>query len=161
MRGALAELDAVPATLDRGETGWLLPDDLDEVRDPGPWVALLPVPDPTIMGWRGRDFYLGAHRDQTFDSRGNAGTAAWVNGRVVGCWMQDNDSTVRVHRAEHLSPREARALDDEASRMTTWLASDRVGTGYLSPAMKTGVQTRHAPIRSSLGGSGKRSSDSG
>ena len=26
---------------------------------PGPWVALLPVLDPTVMGWKERGFYLG------------------------------------------------------------------------------------------------------
>ena len=89
VRAALAELDAVAVSLDDGGTGWLLPDDLDEVPDPGSWVALLPVLDPTVMGWQGRDFYLGPHRDQLFDTRGNAGTTAWVDGRVVGCWVQD------------------------------------------------------------------------
>lgn len=50
VRAALNELDAVPVILDGGGTGWLLPGDLDEVADPGGWVALLPVFDPTVMG---------------------------------------------------------------------------------------------------------------
>ena len=70
VRTAFAELDAVAVRLDRGATGWLLPDDLDEVPDPGSWVALLPVLDPTVMGWQGRDFYLGPHRDLTLRQPG-------------------------------------------------------------------------------------------
>jgi hypothetical protein len=137
VRAALAELDAVAVTLDRGATGWLLPDDLDETPDPGAWVALLPVLDPTVMGWQGRDFYLGPHRDQIFDSRGNAGTTAWVDGRVVGCWVQDGDAVVRVRVLERVPARARRALDAEAARLTAWLAGVRVGTVYRSPAMKS------------------------
>ena len=137
VRAALAELDAVAVTLDRGATGWLLPDDLDEVPDPGAWVALLPVLDPTVMGWQGRDFYLGPHRDLIFDSRGNAGTTAWVDGRVVGCWVQDDAGVVRVRVLERVSARARRALDAEAARLTAWLGGVRVGTVYRSPAMKS------------------------
>jgi hypothetical protein len=72
-------------TLDQGGTGWLLPEDLEEVPDPGSWAALLSVLDPTVMGWQGRDFYLGPHCNQIFDAGGNAGTTAWVDGRVTGC----------------------------------------------------------------------------
>jgi hypothetical protein len=137
VRAALAALDAVAVRLDRGGTGWLLPDDLDEVPDPGSWVALLPVLDPTVMGWQGRDFYLGPHRDQLFDSRGNAGTTAWVDGRVVGCWIQDDAGVVRVRVLERLPARARRALDAEAARLTDWLDGIRVGTIYRSPAMKS------------------------
>ncbi|WP_433370116.1 winged helix DNA-binding domain-containing protein [Actinoplanes sp. CA-142083] len=135
VRSALAELDAVAVTLDHGETGWLLPDDLDEVPDPGPWVALLPVLDPTVMGWKGRDFYLGPHRQHLFDRTGNAGTTAWVNGRVVGCWVQDETGAVEVRLLEDITPAERRALESEAVKLTAWLDGVRVQTGYSSPAM--------------------------
>ncbi|GGM57505.1 winged helix DNA-binding domain-containing protein [Dactylosporangium sucinum] len=137
VRAALTGLDAVPVSLDGGATGWLLPGDLAEVPDPGPWVALLPVLDPTVMGWQGRDFYLGPHRDLLFERRGNAGTTAWVDGRVVGCWVQDDAGVVRVRLVEPVPAAARRALDDEAARLTAWLAGFRVPTAYLSPAMKT------------------------
>jgi hypothetical protein len=136
VRTALTELDAVAVSLDGGGTGYLLPDDLDPVGDPGPWVALLPVLDPTIMGWQGRDFYLGPHRDRLFDSRGNAGTTAWVDGRAVGCWVQDEAGGVRVHVLERVPARARRALDAEAARLTDWLGGLRIGSVYSSPAMK-------------------------
>jgi hypothetical protein len=138
VRRALAELDAVAVSLDRGGTGWLLPDDLDEVTDPGPWVALLPVLDPTVMGWQRRDFYLGPHRELLFDSRGNAGTTAWVDGRAVGCWVQDDAGVVRVRLLERVGATARRALDAEAARLTGWLGGLRIGSVYSSPAMKAG-----------------------
>jgi hypothetical protein len=136
VRAALAEIDAVAVSLDQGGPGWLLPDDLDEVPDPGSWVALLPVLDPTVMGWRGRDFYLGPHRDQLFDTRGNAGTTAWVDGRAVGAWVQDEAGVVQLRLLEEVSAPARRALEAEADRLTQWLGRTRIGTVYVSPAMK-------------------------
>ena len=141
VRTALADVGAVAVALDDGSVGYLLPDDLDEVADPGPWVALLPVLDPTVMGWKERDFYLGPHGDALFEQRGNAGTTAWVNGRVVGCWVQNTAGKVSVHLVEPVLDDERAALDAEAARLTNWLAGERVGTGYLSPAMKEALAT--------------------
>ena len=139
VRATLAELGAVAVSLDSGATGWLLPDDLDEVETPDPWVALLPVLDPTVMGWQARDFYLAPHSDQVFEQRGNAGTTAWVDGRVVGCWVHDSSGAVRVSLLEPVSDWARDALDAEAARLTEWLAGERVATGYMSPAMKAAM----------------------
>ncbi|HKN97232.1 MAG TPA: winged helix DNA-binding domain-containing protein [Pseudonocardiaceae bacterium] len=136
VRAALAGLDAVTVRLADGGTGWLLPDDVSEVPDPGHWVALLPVLDPTVMGWRDRDFYLGPHRDHVFDSRGNAGTTAWADGRIVGCWVQDDAGVVRVRLLEPVPAATGRALDAEAERLTAWLGGLRVRSVYSSPAMR-------------------------
>lgn len=142
VRTALAELAAVPVGLDDGETGWLLPDDVDPpVGVDEPWVALLPVLDPTVMGWKQRDFYLGPHAPQLFDRNGNAGTTAWVDGRVVGCWTQDAPGSVRVHPLEDVDAGARRALEAEAARLTEWLGGQRVGTVYPSPAMKNHKDT--------------------
>ncbi|MFF1551036.1 winged helix DNA-binding domain-containing protein [Rhodococcus erythropolis] len=147
VRAALAELDAVAVTLDGGGTGWLLPNDVAEVADPGPWVALLPVLDPTIMGWKGRDFYLGPHRNQLFDTRGNAGTSAWVDGRVVGCWIQDEAGAVHLRLIEPVSASARRSLEAEAARLTDWLGGVKIGTGYVSQAMKQDVPEPSAGTR--------------
>ena len=133
---ALADVGAVEVSLDDGGTGWLLPDDLDEVADPGPWVALLPVLDPTVMGWKSRDFYLGGHGPALFDRNGNAGTTAWVDGRIVGCWVQDAEAVVHLNLLESVSDTARAALEAEAERLTGWLDGLRVGTVYPSAAMK-------------------------
>ena len=96
VRRALSDVDAVQVTLEDGSTGWVLPADTADLEAPPqdePWVTLLPTLDPTTMGWRERAFYLDrAHTPYLFDSAGNAGTTAWVNGRIVGCWVQDDRS---------------------------------------------------------------------
>lgn len=90
VRAALLELGAVAVTLDSAAVDWLLPDDLDEIPDVESWTALLPPLDPTVMGWKGRDFYLGPHKGSLLDSRGNAGATAWVDGHtrpLLGRWL--------------------------------------------------------------------------
>ncbi len=136
VRAALTELDAVEVSLDSGRTGWLLPSDLEAVPDPGSWVALLPVLDPTVMGWKDRTFVLGPHREQLFDSNGNAGTTILVDGRAVGCWVQDHEGVVAVRLLETINTGARRALAAEAQRLTEWVDGVRIGTTYKSPAMK-------------------------
>ena len=136
VRAALAAVEAVEVSLDGGATGWVLPDDVDAAPPAEPWAALLPVLDPTVMGWKGRAFHLGDHGPQLFDRNGNAGTTAWVDGRVVGCWVQDDAGVVLLHLLEDVAPAARRALDVEAERLTAWLDGVRVGTVYPSPAMR-------------------------
>jgi DNA glycosylase AlkZ-like len=136
VRAALAALGAVEVSLDGGGTGWVLPDDVEPVEAVEPWAALLPVLDPTVMGWKERDFYLGPHAPQLFDSNGNAGTTAWWDGRVVGCWVQDDAGVVEVRLLENLPRAAVQALDAEAERLTAWLGGVRVGTVYASTAMR-------------------------
>ena len=145
VRRALADVGAVGVELDSGETGWVLPDDVDPPADPGPWVALLPVLDPTVMAWKQRDFYLGAHAARLFDGNGNAGTTAWVDGRVVGCWVQDAEGLVHVALEEPVPAARRAALEAEAARLTDWLDGLRVGTVYPSPAMKDAREQVAAP----------------
>lgn len=136
-RQALADVEAVEVTLDGGGTGWVLPDDVEAPADtPEPWAALLPVLDATVMGWKERGFYLGDHGPRLFDRNGNSGTTAWWDGRVVGCWVQDQAGVVAV-RPEQDLPRQATvALEVEAERLTAWLEGTRVSTVYPSEAMK-------------------------
>lgn len=139
IRAALASLDAVAVSLDDDTAGhgWLLPDDLDPVDDPGPWVALLPTLDSTTMGWKGRDFYLDpADRPFLFDTNGNAGTTAWVNGRIVGCYVQGDDGAVRVILRTDPARAARAALDAEAARLTEWLDGAVIKNVYTSPMMK-------------------------
>ncbi len=136
-RRALADLDAVPVSLDSGATGWLLPDDLDEEEPAEPAAALLPTLDPTTMGWKERGFYLAPEDvPYLFDSVGNAGTTAWWGGRIVGCWVQDDDGRVEVVLRGDPGRAARRALDAEAERLTGWLDGVVVGNVYKSRLMK-------------------------
>lgn len=109
-----------------GEDGYVLAEDVEPVPDPGPWVALLPALDPTVMGWAGRDWYLGGHGPLLFDRNGNAGPTVWCDGRVVGGWAQRADGEV-VHRLlEDVGTEAAAAIAAEAARLTSWLGSVRL-----------------------------------
>jgi hypothetical protein len=132
---ALTDCAAVAVDLD-GEQGWLLPDDLDEEPPVEPWAALLPVLDPTVMGWKQRNFLLGPHAGSLFDRNGNAGTTAWWDGRVVGCWVQDPAGVVHLRLLEDVPASGGAALQAEAERLTAWLDGVRISTVYSSPAMK-------------------------
>ena len=133
VRQALADVGAVSVSLAGGETGYLLPDDLEPVADPAPWAALLPALDPTTMGWKGRAFHLGDHVDKVFDSNGNGGPTAWWNGRIVGVWCQQPEGQVEVVLAEDVPRAAHRAFDAKAEELTAWLDGDVVRSIYLSP----------------------------
>jgi hypothetical protein len=135
-KAALRAVDAVDVELDDGARGWALPDDLDAVPDPGPWVALLPALDATIMGWKDREWYLGGFDRDLFDTAGNAGPTAWADGRVVGLWAQRSNLEVGYRLLVDVG-REARdALDAEAARLTAWLGRDRVFPRFPTPKFK-------------------------
>lgn len=138
VRRALATLEAVEVGLEGGGTGYLLPDDLDEVEAPEPWAALLPALDPTTMGWKERAWYLGPHADALFDRNGNGCPTAWWNGRIVGGWRQEDDGTVVVVPAEALTVDARAALDERASALTEWLDGDVVKSIYQSPLVRRG-----------------------
>jgi hypothetical protein len=140
VRAALSDVGAIPVTLDGGSTGWVLPDDTEDLEAPAsepPWVALLPVLDPTTMGWRDRAFYIDtAHTPYLFDRAGNGGTTIWVNGRIVGCWAQDEHERVRLILMEPVSKAVQRMLDTEAARLDEFLGGEHITNVFSSPQMK-------------------------
>ncbi len=141
---ALSDVGAVEVALDDGTTGWMLPEHLDELAPAEPGAVLLPVLDPTVMGWKARGFFLGPHGPSLFDRNGNAGTTAWWDGRVVGCWVQDPGGVVVVEPLEDLPAEATAALRAEAERLTSWLDGTRVSTVYPSSAMKNARQRLEA-----------------
>ncbi|HXG25328.1 MAG TPA: winged helix DNA-binding domain-containing protein [Candidatus Binatia bacterium] len=135
-KAALRAAEAVEVGLEGGARGWVLPDDLDPTPDPGPWVALLPALDSTVMAWKERDWYLGGFSRELFDTAGNAGPTAWVDGEVVGLWAQRSNLVVGYRLLRDVG-REARlALDAEAARLTEWLGTDRVFPRFPTEAFR-------------------------
>ena len=49
-----------------------------------PTATLLPALDPTPMGWKTRDWFLGIDPDHVFGRAGNIGPTLWWNGEIVG-----------------------------------------------------------------------------
>ena len=132
VRRAVAETGAVEVDLD-GTPGLVLPDDLDPVPPPEPWVALLPALDPTTMGWAGRDFYLGPHRPALFDRNGNAGPTIWLDGQVVGGWAQRATGEVVLRLLEDVGADATAAIEAEAARLTAWLTPLWVTPRFRTP----------------------------
>ena len=150
VRRALSEVAAVEVGLEGGGTGWVLPEDADpdapdvpgapDASEVAPWAALLPTLDPTVMGWKERSFYLDPdHTRYLFDSNGNAGNTAWWDGRIVGCWVQDEAGEVRVVLCEDVGAEARAALDAEAARLTDWLVGVRITNVYASPLMRSAI----------------------
>ncbi|EHK80224.1 winged helix DNA-binding domain-containing protein [Saccharomonospora azurea] len=111
-----------------GTAGVALDDtDVDEPRVEGvPWAALLPALDPTSMGWRQRDWYLGEHAERVFDTNGNAGPTVWWNGRIVGGWTQDGRGDVVYRLLEDVGSDAVEAVDALADRLTAALDGVRL-----------------------------------
>jgi hypothetical protein len=135
VRAALAELEAVEVDID-GKTGYLLPDDIDPEDPVEPWGALLPSLDPTTMGWFERDWYLGSHKPEVFDTSGNAGATAWWEGRIVGGWSQAESGEVLLQLLEDVGADAKATLEGEAERLTAWLDGTRVMARFPSPLSK-------------------------
>jgi hypothetical protein len=135
VRKALTHLEAAEVDLD-GQTGYVLPDDLEATDPVEPWAALLPPLDPTTMGWFERDWYLGPYKAQLFDTNGNAGPTAWWDGRIVGGWRQSETGEVELQLLEGVGRAGQRALEDEATRLTEWLGGTRVVARFPSPLSK-------------------------
>ena len=132
---ALADIDAVEVDVD-GQAAYLLGDDTDYIEPVAPWAALLPPLDPTTMGWSERAWYLGAHKALLFDSNGNAGPTAWWDGRIVGGWRQLDTGDVELQLLDDIGRDGRLALEDEAERLTDWLAGARVVHRFPSPLSK-------------------------
>jgi hypothetical protein len=135
VRRALADLGAIEVDLD-GQTGYLLSDDLEATPPAQPWAALLPPLDPTTMGWIERDWYLGPHRAQLFDTSGNAGPTVWWDGRIVGGWRQSDAGEVELQMLEEVEADGLRAVEEEAARLTDWFDGKRVLPRFPSPLSK-------------------------
>jgi hypothetical protein len=135
VRKALSRVNAVEVDLD-GQTGYLLPDDLEAADPVEPWGALLPPLDPTTMGWFERDWYLGPYKPQLFDSTGNSGPTLWWDGRTVGGWRQEDTGEVVLQMLEDIGSEGLRALEHEAARLTSWFNGARVLPRFPSPLSK-------------------------
>jgi hypothetical protein len=130
---ALATVGAVEVDVEDSGAGWLLPDDLDEVPAPSPWVALLPPLDATPMGWKERDWFLGPHADRLFDRNGNAGPTVWLDGRVVGGWGVAPGGDVRVELLEPVPRRVTTRITREAANLRDWLDGARPIPRFRTP----------------------------
>ena len=132
-RAALAATPHAAVDLDAG-AGYVLADDLEPTEPPpAPTAALLPTLDPTTMGWKERDWYLGPHAPTLFDVNGNAGPTVWWDGRVVGGWSQRRDGEIVCELLEDVGADAVRAVEAEAARLADWVGDVRFSPSFLPP----------------------------
>jgi len=116
-----------------GTSGLVLADDIEAVRSPRPWAALLPSLDSTVMGWAERTWYLGEHGPALFDRNGNAGPTIWWDGRVVGGWTQRQDGEILFGLLEDVGSEAVAAIEAERERLRSWLGEVRVIPRFPTP----------------------------
>lgn len=134
-RAALGALDAVEVDLEGGGTGWVLAHDTatTEASDE-PTVTLLPGLDGTPMGWKERDFYLGADDvPQLFDRNGNVGPTVWVDGFVVGGWSVRPTGEVVTSLLRDVGAEAAERVDARAAALADWLDGTPVSPRFGTP----------------------------
>ena len=132
-RAALAEVGAMEVDLAGDGVGYLHPDDLEEIHDPGPWVAMLPSLDSTTMGWKERDWYLGDHAPVLFDRNGNAGPTLWVDGKVLGGWAQRRDGEVVYELLDDVGEDARAGIESLCASLQEWLGGVVVTPRFRSP----------------------------
>ena len=139
-RAVLRAIDTAEVVLDgtlADTVGHVLADDLDPVTAGPPWARLLPALDPTAMGWKHRDWYLGPHKHELFDRNGNIGPTVWVDGRIVGGWSQAPDGEVLVELLEPVGADHRAIIEADCQRV-----ADFVGDTVVRPSFPTPLQKR-------------------
>jgi hypothetical protein len=133
VRKALNDVGAIEVDLGDDGVGIAHPDDLDDVPEPGPWVALLPSLDSTTMGWRSRGWYIGEHHQALFDRNGNAGNTIWVDGRVVGGWAQRRDGEILYGLLEDVGTAAKAEIETRCEQLAAWLGDVVITPRFRSP----------------------------
>lgn len=137
---ALAQIDAEEVDLE-GDIGYVIRGDPESESLADRSVALLPSLDPTVMGWKVRDWYLGPHAPALFDRNGNAGPTVWVDGHVVGGWIQGGDGRVLFRLLEPVDSEAEAMIEAEAQTLTDWFG-DIVATPRFRTPLEKGLSER-------------------
>lgn len=141
-RRALADIDAVAVALEDGsggpdEVGWILADDVEPDSRQEDWTAVLPGLDPTVMGWKHRNWYLNPdHVATLFDRNGNGGPTLWVNGRAVGGWVQRADGSLSYRLLESIGRVQRESLEQQLDRMAAFIEDTRFKVRFPAPLQK-------------------------
>jgi len=129
-------LDVAEVDLDDGRTGYVLADDLADVDEPEPWVVCLPALDPTSMGWKDREWYVGDHAAELFDRNGNIGPTIWADGKIVGGWASRADASIAMELFEPLSPAHTRLLDQRLHDLEEFVDGVPIKPSFPTPQQK-------------------------
>lgn len=134
---ALATIGAVEVGLD-GSPGFVSRTDeepgLPTERDS---VALLPGLDSTTMGWKERSWYLDSDSARVlFDRNGNAGPTIWLNGEVVGGWVQGPSGEVRYQLTVDRGKDALEAIDERCHVLEEFWGDSRFKVRFPAPLQR-------------------------
>lgn len=132
-KAAVASLDTVDVQLAEGDGIMLSGTDFPRKKA---GVALLPSLDPTPMGWKRRDWYLGDHGPKLFDTFGNIGPTIWSDGRIVGGWSVSSTGDVITEMFDDVGSAATTAVEAEAARLTTLLDGMPIVPSFPTPTDK-------------------------
>ncbi|MCW2548033.1 MAG: hypothetical protein JWN96_2493, partial [Mycobacterium sp.] len=137
-KNALSGLETVTVEFEDGK-GFFLADDADPLPEPAPAARLLPALDPTVMGWKSRDFYLDASHcapagpASLFDRSGNPGPTIWWGGRIVGGWAQRKSGEVAIRLLTDVGREAEQAIETAAEATAAGIDSARVTPRFRTP----------------------------
>lgn len=107
--------------------------DLADVSPGDPVATLLPALDPTPMGWKHREWFLGIDPHLVFDRAGNIGPTLWWDGEIIGSWAVASDGEVRTKAIADRGDEARAAVDQAASRLHARLEGTAVASAIRVP----------------------------
>lgn len=134
-RSALSEVDH-EIVLCEGIEMLAHSDDLEATPEHAPACVLLPSLDPSVMGWKRRDWILGEHGGRLFDRNGNAGPIVLIDGRAVGAWGQTPEGAVVAEVFEDVGAEGSSLVEGAAAALEGWLDGVVVRPRFPSPASR-------------------------
>ena len=132
---ALADVGAVEVELDDA-VGFVLPDDLEPGRRPRA-VGRAAARVSTRRRWAGSSasWYLDPEvAAAVFDRNGNGGPTVWVDGRIVGSWVQRRDGTIAVRLLTDVGAEQRDEIDRAATGLQELLGDVRFSVRFPAPA---------------------------
>ncbi|MGH2867318.1 MAG: winged helix DNA-binding domain-containing protein [Solirubrobacteraceae bacterium] len=100
-----------------------------------PAATLLPALDPTPMGWKHRDWFLGIDSGLVFDRAGNIGPTLWWDGEIIGSWATTSNCDLRTKVVADRGAEAQTAIDRAASQLHA-----RLNGAAATPAIRTPLE---------------------
>ena len=100
-----------------------------------PAATLLPALDPTPMGWKNREWFLGIDTSLVFDRAGNIGPTLWWDGEIIGSWTVAPNGDLRTKVVADRGAEAKAAIERTASQLHA-----RLNGAAVTPAIRTPLE---------------------
>jgi hypothetical protein len=110
-------------------------DELADETTARPTATLLPALDPTPMGWKTRDWFLGIDPSLVFDRTGNIGPTLWWNGEIIGAWAITSAGDLQTKVIADRGAEAVAAIEQAASQLHA-----RLDGAAITPAIRTPLE---------------------